>query len=372
MPNEINWGFINSGPQFESLMHILLFHINPKIRLSGRPGRDRGIDAKSENGKIIYQAKYHKIGNISDVISDAKKEFDKIKQYREESHSNYDYWKEVTEWVLISNIDINETDMFQWENEILPLFNNIGITPSLWQKVIIEAMLVDFPNIIQHFFEGRNHVVFSLSEAHDYLSARSIPIIREIIDMDVVGWSEYFLIFKSFLKNNEIKILPVIGNAGIGKSRFLYECANISIEEEPDRYVFWTVAEELNQGSWFTAIPPGSKCLIVIDEPDDVKLIERVCAQLAGYSTLDWKVIISIRKTKKNILKILNNKPFSFISEKVELEELSKDETSELILKAINFLNITGVNKDKVVEIFTTDLFFKTPFCVFSIVSFVI
>ncbi len=165
MTSEINWGLITNGSQFENLVHILLFHIDPKTRLSGRPGPDRGIDAKSGDMKTVYQAKYHKVGNISNVISDAKSECEKIKKYRKKDHSNYNSWKDVSNWIMATNIDVNETDMTLWSTKILPLFKEQDIIPELWAKTILEAKLINFPNIIQHFFGGKNRTVLSLTEA---------------------------------------------------------------------------------------------------------------------------------------------------------------------------------------------------------------
>lgn len=368
MPTEINWGYINSGFQFESLIHVLLFHIDPKTRLSGRPGKDRGIDAKSNNGLIVYQAKYHMNGDIKDLITDAKKELKKIKEYRKRGHSNYAYWKDVSEWVIVSNIDMNETDMQAWDSEIVSEFKNEGITAQYpWHRIVIEARLVNFPNIIHHYFEGKNRVVLSLSEARNYINDRSI--ITDVIDLEVVGWTENLTSFKSFLRNENLKILPIIGNAGIGKTRFLYECANMSITLEPDRLVYWAITEELGYGDWFRAIPPGSKCLLIIDEPEDASLVERICAQLSSYSTLDWKILISSRKTKFRITNILKNKYYNYISDIIEIRELSVEETRELVLKTIDYLGMNNIDKNKLLNIFTSDIFFKTPVWIFLGIS---
>ena len=55
----LNWGMINGGGAFESLMHALVFAEDSTAVLFGRPGKDSGQDARSGDGLTVYQAKYY-------------------------------------------------------------------------------------------------------------------------------------------------------------------------------------------------------------------------------------------------------------------------------------------------------------------------
>ena len=52
----LNWGMINGGGAFESLMHALVFAEDSTAVLFGRPGKDSGQDARSGDGLTVYQA----------------------------------------------------------------------------------------------------------------------------------------------------------------------------------------------------------------------------------------------------------------------------------------------------------------------------
>ena len=73
-----NWGIINNGGVFESLMHAILHTENAKVSLFCRSGKDNAIDARSEDGTHIYQAKYSKNMTMDSAIVLAKREFDEF------------------------------------------------------------------------------------------------------------------------------------------------------------------------------------------------------------------------------------------------------------------------------------------------------
>jgi len=58
MPDR-NWGQIRSGATFESLATTLVFFEDSGAALFGRRGKDGGQDARSSDGKCVFQAKHH-------------------------------------------------------------------------------------------------------------------------------------------------------------------------------------------------------------------------------------------------------------------------------------------------------------------------
>jgi len=87
MPN-LNWGMIQDGGAFESLMHALLYAEYPDTILFGRPGPDQGQDARSSDGCTVYQAKYRQNLDMDGAIAIALKELDQIKKYRQPAQTD--------------------------------------------------------------------------------------------------------------------------------------------------------------------------------------------------------------------------------------------------------------------------------------------
>ena len=51
--SQLNWAMIPDGGAFESLVHAILFAVDPQTVLFGRPGPDSGQDARSGDGTTI-------------------------------------------------------------------------------------------------------------------------------------------------------------------------------------------------------------------------------------------------------------------------------------------------------------------------------
>ena len=76
-------------------MHALLNAEDSGTILFGRPGKDSGQDARSTDGKIVYQAKFRQNMTIGNAVDITKGELVNIRKYRQPSHPNYKHWKEA-------------------------------------------------------------------------------------------------------------------------------------------------------------------------------------------------------------------------------------------------------------------------------------
>ena len=81
--SELKWGYISDGFVFESLIQSIVRQKDTTAIIYERRGPDAGMDAKSKDGQIVYQAKYTSGTNI---VSTVKKEIQKIEEYRKSSH----------------------------------------------------------------------------------------------------------------------------------------------------------------------------------------------------------------------------------------------------------------------------------------------
>ncbi|HND32427.1 MAG TPA: hypothetical protein PLA94_20655, partial [Myxococcota bacterium] len=126
--SNLNWGMITCGETFEALVTSLVYFEDPKARLFGRRGKDGGQDALSGDGTLVYQAKFHEQPTMGKVLADIRREAKKIQDYRQPGHQQYDQWKVVTSWRLVTNYTFNgHGDHEQWADEVVPLFQKMGI-----------------------------------------------------------------------------------------------------------------------------------------------------------------------------------------------------------------------------------------------------
>jgi hypothetical protein len=309
-----NWGFISTGPTFQSLVNTLLLFDDPTNRVFGRPGRDGGLDARSNNGETIWQAKYHQSSGIDQTLTDARKELVKITQYRDANHARFPLWQRARNWILVTNLRLNANDHRRWEDEIVPLFQPLGLAASIWGEEKLEALLTAHPHVERSYFGGTNRFFWSLGEAYDFLDQEgprthglALPIIGRNPDLDRL---EQFL-------TGPKKIICVHGVGGVGKSRLLFELGARQAELG-GRQILWGNVESMAQGAeWFTAISPEQPTLLLLDEPADERLISILAEQLRSASgrMSQWKVIVAMRSPKDPILKAYRRLPLTMRDE---------------------------------------------------------
>ena len=145
------WALIRSGEAFQSLANTLLLFERPGTRVFGRAGKDGGQDARSADGKTVYQHKHHCAPSFSKVVSDAQGEVAKISGYRQASDKRYALWQNVEEWVLVTNVPVNPIDQARWDKEVVPEFQKMGLRAVLWSGELVEALLTKHPQVAKAY-----------------------------------------------------------------------------------------------------------------------------------------------------------------------------------------------------------------------------
>ena len=205
--SEINWGMINSGGAFESLMHALVFAEEPNSILFGRPGKDSGQDARSLDGTHIYQAKYYSGLKMDKAVELALAELKKIKLYKTPGHANYKHWQFANRWTLVANITINPNDLRKWD-DVVQAFQNEGFRDvDYWGLETLEQKLIQHPEIRDVFFEGTNRTLVGLRESYEWLGLTSPG--KSFIDVDYVGHGDLFAKVQEFSASNK-RLLTII------------------------------------------------------------------------------------------------------------------------------------------------------------------
>ncbi len=328
-----NWGAIRSGETFEALATTLLFFEDSAAKLFGRRGRDGGQDARSGDGKTVYQAKHHVSPTAAKAISDAKAEVTKIAEYQKVGSARHDQWQGVTHWVLVTNATFNPTDEQTWKTEIVPQFNSLGLTAAYWEEATLDGYLDKHPEVDRTFFENENRVFLSPPEACHRV-ADDDPFTRRAELAPYVGRDSDLKAFDDFLKGNKVRLL-VHAAGGTGKTRFLLEAAN-RVAATGEWQVLWANTHSLEASStWFEAVVPERRTLLCIDDPDDERLIRRLQEQLGPRvgRAQQWKVAIAVRSSNELIVGALQHPKRKHLVEELPLKPLPTSECVDMCCK---------------------------------------
>ena len=317
----LNWGMIESGGTFESLVYTLLYDKDPSVILFGRPGKDSGQDARSKDGTCVYQAKFRNTMTMSIAIDLAKKELKKIVEYRKQSHPNSKHWAHVTQWILVANITHNPNNEAAWQRDVIPAFSKIGITAEYWSLEKLEPEIISRPHLQDVFFNGNNRTLVCAREAFDLLSKISPG--PSFLNTDLVGRQTSLKEVESFLDSPTSSILVVAGVHGIGKTRFLYD-SMLAANEKEWRVLWGHTASMKASSDWFRLLNSSSKTCVCIDGVDNRDFFKRILEQATTSERRNWKFILTIQPEHESILR-----EFSGIK-RVELKNLSEPESRQL------------------------------------------
>ncbi|CAD0230168.1 ATP-binding protein [Planktothrix agardhii] len=322
--SEINWGLIRSGYTFQDLICSLIRLEDHNARLYVRPGKDYGQDAGSGDGCIIYQMKFHQDEAGSQAIGDAKKEAKKIAEYLETPGQSQEIWQGVKKWILISNVGFNPVNRSTWDKEIKPLFACLGLEASYWEKSEIETRLHKYPDLKQAYFGGETRVFLGLAEAIEQVRSQAFEH-PNALDAHYHGRETELEQYKNFLLNDFKKILFIHGPGGIGKTRFLLEGAETQALAEGWQVLWANVETMTTTSSWFIGLIAERPTLLLIDEPDDAKVLKTLVEQISGGRAKTWKVAISVRSPNDLVLKYLQEPRIHQIVEELPLVPLEEN-----------------------------------------------
>jgi hypothetical protein len=302
MSDRRNWGLIRSGPTFEALATTLVFFEDPGAATFGRSGKDGGQDARSGDGTRVFQAKYHRDASTAKVIADAKSEAAKVATYRSSEHARHGQWAGVTHWRLITNAQFNPADRQRWETEVVPLFADHGLIADYWEQADLDALLDKHPEVARSFFGSQTRAFLTLPEVREML-LKDEPFLQRDTPTNFVGRTAELEAVRSFLSSDRL-FLVAHGAGGIGKTRLLVEAAE-ELAATREWQVLWANVATLESAStWFDGIVPERPTLLLVDEPDDDRVLRILIEQLGGRAAR-WKVALAVRSPKDPVLRFL-------------------------------------------------------------------
>ena len=288
--SRLNWAQFD-GAEFESLVHSILFFTETGVVLFGRPGADRGQDAITADRRHVYQAKYGVNLTLSEAIRRSKAELIRVRESKSIGNSNYEFWKDVSQWTLVANFEKNPDDLTRWNNEIVKEFEDIGITIDFWDATELENRLIKLQDVEEAYFGGVNRCFLSLWEARAVLKSGANG--KYYFATSMIGREPLLQKVKQFADDANYRFFFVRGSTASGKSRFLYEAAATFAAN--GWRVFWGMPESMAMSdSWGKGITNTcEKALLVIDGPYDVALLHRVYEQLSVHGYRTWKALFS-------------------------------------------------------------------------------
>jgi len=322
-----NWSRIESGATFESLAAALVVFEDPGAKVFGRRGPDGGQDVLSSDGRRVYQAKHHQDGSAAKAIADAKNEAAKIAAYRRPGHKNYPIWEGVTDWRLVTNAEFNANDLQRWESEVIPLFEQQGLTIDYWEGARLSTLLDKHPEVDRSYFQNMTRVFLSLPEVRDKLPAHE-PFLRRDKLNNFVGRGAEIHNIHSFLKS-EKTFLIVHGAGGVGKTRLVIE-AGEQIAAEGAWQVLWAnVASMESSATWFEGIVPERPTLLIVDEPQDEQILRVLEEQIVGRVS-QWKIAVAIQSANDPVLKFLRSPRIKPRVQELFIEGLSQTDAGSM------------------------------------------
>ncbi len=335
MPNR-NWGQICTGATFESLATTLVFFEDAGASLFGRRGKDGGQDARSGDRTRVFQAKHHQDGAASKAIADAKKEARKIAKYRTVGHSREPQWRGVTHWRLVTNAAFNPTDKHKWDSEVVPLFQSQGLAADYWEQANLDALLDKHPEVDRAYFQNQTRAFLSLPEVSESLPLREPFLQRDDLG-GFVGRQTELGQFQTFLASSHL-FLVVHGPGGVGKTRVALE-AGERIAADGTWNVLWAnVASMEASGNWFDAIVPERPTLLIVDEPDDERVLRVLAEQLGTKQgrASQWKIAITVRSPKDPVLKFLFGPRMKSRVDQLHIEPLPHADAERMCAELLN------------------------------------
>ena len=320
--SEPNWGMIRSGECFEALVHALVFADDHEAKLMDRPGKDKGVDALSGDGRTVFQAKFGLNMTMEDAISRAKDEMTGIKRHRE---NNDPTWRIVENWVLYANIGINTWDAEKWKSFAQNFKKETGLGAECHNIALINQQLVDHPEIEQVFFEGRNRCLLYAKETYKTLEQQSF--LSCFHKTKFIGRDAEVRQIAMELDNPKTRIIVVNGRSGVGRTRFLYELF-IRQSMSSVRSYWGRVDSMIQSDSWFRSLNLGQRAIVFVDDCNE-KILGLILDQLHATGLDQIQYVVSC--PDEYLCKVNPRLRRIDCAVKIELQRLSNDDMGEVV-----------------------------------------
>jgi hypothetical protein len=261
MKIQIDWSEIKDGDEFQSLCNkVLYWEVSKDVVPLGAKGGDKGTDAQyngtynGKTGEWRFQDKFHNPtmdqGRArSYVKADFKKELEKIKE------ENPDYYVFITNVKLTKNI----------HDELMVHASKYDFEVHIWDGEKIESILPKYPFIITYHFGYDLPLFEPYQEKFKAELQGEMPLINHTGSFQ--GRNEELGMVNSLLAEENHKILLIVGNSGIGKTRFGIEAAKL-IEDSGERTPLFVRTDADKFDDHLHELTAEKKYVIILDDAE--------------------------------------------------------------------------------------------------------
>ena len=332
--NDINWHFIINGEIFERLVADLVVNEDPDAHpFFARKGKDGGQDILSSDKTLVYQAKYRRNNSASQAIAAAKEEAKKIKKYRTAGHPREPQWCRVTHWRLVTNAAFNLTDHQKWQEDIVPLFEKLKLKADYWCQAELGVFLKKYFHILHNYFGNTTQAFILGHRIKDKLLQHEAFIKKDELT-PFVGRKKEIEQIESFLNSPSQQFLIIHGAVGVGKTRVAVEACQCFVKHKKGWQILWAnIATMEVHNKWFEGINREHSTLIVVNAPNNDKVLRILEEQLGNYRTSKWKILITVCSKEHPALKFLKMKSSV---DYLAINALAKEDGELLCMKLIS------------------------------------
>ena len=341
MKKELSY-YIESPKDFERFCNLFLKkEVSSFVTVYGAEGRDKGIDAEyngdytekngnKRSGRWIFQYKFFdptKDKNYARRTLIRAMEGTKSKkgELEKANDANCDHY------VLMTNTLLTKGNISKIEDAK----NEKGYTFSLtcWDAENLITMTDEFPYVLNAFRDPHLPVFLSYEDMFRNQIKGDYRLLR--YDYDTFGRENEMDQFRSFVQDNDKRLLVMYGSGGIGKTKLAIEFAK-TVEQEHHDYepLFVQIAEDSFEDA-LVYIPPNRKYIFFVDDAHDY--IDnlggiKILLNSSGYS--ESKAVLITRKPFRASLKgiFLSVLPDQTI-DGIEIQKLSFEKTKDFIHK---------------------------------------
>lgn len=274
--SRLDWSRIGDQARFDALMRAVVSRMDPfphRVLIPTRPGRDLAIDARSGDGRTVWQFKFHHaMETPARAFVDARKAIKDIEKARSNA-AGAPLWADVEHWKLATSVHFNPRTETKWQDEFETEFQTLGLTAELLHPGKLENTLVGQPDVEKHFFGVEDWCLQSLCELrHERLGDQmgAPPDVARFL-VDPIGRDRELA---TALENlQQFSLVEIVGVGGVGKSRFLLEVAQRAMDAGQFKTCSSGLVEALKSTpAWRQHLPFG-RTLVLVDEPDrDLRL----------------------------------------------------------------------------------------------------
>jgi len=301
---------------------LLYLKFGSKFIPYSAPGKDGGIDgqyiSKSENRRFQYKFKTTASNvSFSSLKSDIKKEVTKLD-------------KEVTHYVLITNVEL----LPRWITEIQDLWKELigeNIYFEIWDGARLNSFYIAYP-LLRHWID-ENFKTSQLISFHQHFEPHLSS--NELAPISLKNF---------YIKNRELDnalldfvfsariIFNIVGEAGVGKTRAVFEFFKFLENVEGDRWISLVlISKNIQFDKIVSALAKKEKYIILLDDAHNLDDKDIMDLFTIGQQNPHIKFILTSRKQADTSVRLPIKEYFHDLVKTFELRNLSQHQTKELV-----------------------------------------